>query len=50
MSETVTLQVSTDFKSKDYYINIRKALVTGFFMQVSYSFFFLSVLVVFAIL
>ncbi|VDN17686.1 unnamed protein product, partial [Gongylonema pulchrum] len=27
-------RVSTDFKSKDYYINIRKALVAGFFMQV----------------
>lgn len=26
---------STDFTSKDYYINIRKALVNGFFMQVS---------------
>ncbi|EPB79610.1 helicase protein [Ancylostoma ceylanicum] len=26
-------RVSTDFKSKDYYINIRKALVAGFFMQ-----------------
>ena len=25
---------STDFSSKDYYINIRKALVAGFFMQV----------------
>lgn len=27
-------RTSTDFTSKDYYINIRKALVTGFFMQV----------------
>lgn len=27
-------RISTDFKSKDYYINIRKALVAGFFMQV----------------
>lgn len=27
-------RVSTDFNSKDYYINIRKALVAGFFMQV----------------
>ncbi|VDM18073.1 unnamed protein product [Wuchereria bancrofti] len=26
-------RISTDFKSKDYYINIRKALVAGFFMQ-----------------
>ncbi|KAJ4430267.1 hypothetical protein ANN_22479 [Periplaneta americana] len=26
-------RTSTDFTSKDYYINIRKALVTGFFMQ-----------------
>lgn len=25
---------STDFNSRDYYVNIRKALVTGFFMQV----------------
>ncbi|XP_022802651.1 pre-mRNA-splicing factor ATP-dependent RNA helicase DHX15-like [Stylophora pistillata] len=24
---------STDFNSRDYYVNIRKALVTGFFMQ-----------------
>lgn len=27
-------RTSTDFTSKDYYINIRKALVSGFFMQV----------------
>ena len=27
-------RTSTDFTSKDYYINIRKALVAGFFMQV----------------
>lgn len=27
-------RTSTDFTSKDYYINIRKALVDGFFMQV----------------
>jgi HrpA-like RNA helicase len=26
-------RVSTDFQSKDYYTNIRKALVSGFFMQ-----------------
>jgi len=25
---------STDFTSRDYYLNIRKALVSGFFMQV----------------
>ena len=25
---------STDFNSRDYYLNIRKALVAGFFMQV----------------
>lgn len=25
---------STEFTSRDYYINIRKALVAGFFMQV----------------
>lgn len=30
-------RTSTDFTSKDYYINIRKALVNGFFMQVSKS-------------
>jgi len=29
-------RVSTDFKSKDYYLNIRKALVSGFFMQVAH--------------
>jgi len=28
--------VSTDFNSKDYYVNIRKALVAGFFMQVAH--------------
>jgi len=28
--------VSTDFSSKDYYLNIRKALVEGFFMQVAH--------------
>jgi len=28
--------VSTDFASKEYYINIRKALVEGFFMQVAH--------------
>lgn len=28
--------VSTDFSSKDYYINIRKAMVEGFFMQVGH--------------
>lgn len=27
-------RTSTDFNSKDYYTNIRKALVSGFFMQV----------------
>jgi hypothetical protein len=26
--------VSTDFNSRDYYTNIRKALVAGYFMQV----------------
>ncbi|CAK9807848.1 ATP-dependent RNA helicase DHX15 homolog [Anthophora quadrimaculata] len=29
-------RTSTDFTSKDYYINIRKALVDGFFMQVAH--------------
>jgi pre-mRNA-splicing factor ATP-dependent RNA helicase DHX15/PRP43 len=28
--------VSTDFKSKDYYVNIRKAITSGFFMQVAH--------------
>lgn len=27
-------RASTEFNSKDYYLNIRKALVAGFFMQV----------------
>lgn len=27
-------RTSTDFNSRDYYMNIRKALVSGFFMQV----------------
>jgi hypothetical protein len=27
-------RTSTEFTSKDYYLNIRKALVSGFFMQV----------------
>ncbi len=29
-------RTSTEFTSKDYYVNIRKALVTGFFMQVAH--------------
>jgi pre-mRNA-splicing factor ATP-dependent RNA helicase DHX15/PRP43 len=28
--------VSTDFQDKDYYVNIRKCLVAGFFMQVAH--------------
>ena len=32
-------RTSTDFTSKDYYINIRKALVDGFFMQVQIQLF-----------
>lgn len=28
--------VSTEFTSKDYYVNIRKALVAGYFMQVAH--------------
>lgn len=28
-------RLSTDFNSRDYYVNIRKALLSGFFMQVS---------------
>lgn len=35
MDRFVLKRTSTDFNSKDYYINIRKALVNGFFMQVS---------------
>ena len=29
-------RTSTDFTSKDYYMNIRKALCSGFFMQVAH--------------
>ncbi|CAD5225787.1 unnamed protein product [Bursaphelenchus okinawaensis] len=29
-------RVSTDFNSRDYYLNIRKALVCGFFMQIAH--------------
>lgn len=29
---------STDFKSKDYYSNIRKAVTAGYFMQVCHPF------------
>jgi len=29
-------RTSTEFTSKDYYLNIRKSLTTGFFMQVRY--------------
>lgn len=29
-------RTSTEFTSKDYYVNIRKALITGFFMQVAH--------------
>ena len=28
---------STDFHSKDYYVNIRKAILNGFFMQVAHK-------------
>jgi hypothetical protein len=41
-------RTSTDFTSKDYYINIRKALVQGFFMQVrkrTLVFFFYSMVI-----
>lgn len=31
-------RTSTDFNSRDYYMNIRKALVSGFFMQVRKSY------------
>lgn len=30
-------RTSTEFTSKDYYLNIRKSLTTGFFMQVSFN-------------
>lgn len=30
---------STEFTSRDYYLNIRRALVCGFFMQVCFLFF-----------
>lgn len=39
-------RTSTDFTSRDYYINIRKALVNGFFMQVSECYVCDSVVVV----
>ena len=29
-------RTSTEFTSKDYYVNIRKALISGYFMQVMY--------------
>ena len=29
-------RTSTDFTSKEYYLNIRKALCSGFFMQVQF--------------
>eukprot|EP00794_Sanderia_malayensis_P005487 gene5487-6172_t len=29
-------RISTDFNSRDYYVNIRRALVSGFFMQVAH--------------
>ena len=32
-------RTSTDFHSKDYYVNIRKALCSGFFMQVRQNIF-----------
>lgn len=27
---------STDFNSRDYYVNIRKAMLSGYFMQVAH--------------
>lgn len=36
MSRLQLEMVSTDFDSKDYYINIRRCLVEGFFMQVAH--------------
>ena len=32
-------RTSTEFNSREYYVNIRKSLVTGFFMQVRRSFY-----------
>lgn len=31
-----TQLVSTDFNSKDYYTNIRKAITAGYFMQIAH--------------
>lgn len=36
MSRCQLEMISTDFESKDYYINIRKCLVEGFFMQIAH--------------
>ncbi|KAL3096472.1 hypothetical protein niasHT_029831 [Heterodera trifolii] len=36
MDELELQRVSTDFNSPDYYINIKKALVAGFFMQIAH--------------
>ncbi|XP_033106821.1 putative pre-mRNA-splicing factor ATP-dependent RNA helicase PRP1 [Anneissia japonica] len=36
MDRFAVKRTSTDFNSKDYYMNIRKALVSGFFMQVAH--------------
>ena len=30
------VSISTDFQSKDYYVNLRKCLIEGFFMQVAH--------------
>ena len=35
---------STEFTSKEYYTSIRKALVSGFFMQVAHKVHFFSLL------
>jgi pre-mRNA-splicing factor ATP-dependent RNA helicase DHX15/PRP43 len=35
-------RTSTEFTSRDYYVNIRKALVSGFFMQVLIIIYFFS--------
>jgi hypothetical protein len=32
----LVLSISTDFQSKDYYVNLRKCLIEGFFMQVAH--------------
>ena len=37
-------RTSTEFNSREYYVNIRKSLVTGFFMQVWSQIYFFTFL------